>query len=326
MRDLLALKARSDVRLLIEQDLGPAPLHQGRAWHWKCPFHHEQKGFSLVAWADGYQCFGRCHERGDALDWLTRYRHLTFADALNTLDTPQLVSRLSGGLMDTRQAGPPSSEWQERALAVITEAEETLWSLEGASALEYLMDRGLTTRTIRDARLGYVPGDFRAFRDLHGLRVPCGITLPWLDEDKLWSVKVRRAAGEVKYAHIAGGSGSGLYNADALTDATTVVLCEGEFDALLLKQEAGDRLTAVTLGSASARLTPRWLPHLLAIEQLFITYDADEAGQRGATYLGSMLPHAQRLSLPMGNDITDFYLRGGDLQEWIDEHKHNELV
>jgi DNA primase len=190
--------------------------------------------------------------------------------------------------------------------------------------LEYLMDRGLTTRTIRDARLGYVPGDFCAFRNLHGLRVPCGITLPWLDEDKLWSVKARRAAGEVKYAHIAGGSGSGLYNADALTDATMVVLCEGEFDALLLQQEAGDRLTAVTLGSAAARLTPRWLPHLLAMERIFIAYDADEAGQRGATYLGSMIPHAQRLSVPMGKDITDFYLQRGDLYAWISDASRPE--
>jgi hypothetical protein len=74
----------------------------------------------------------------------------------------------------------------------------------------------LTTKTIRKARLGFVPGDFREGREIAGLNVPCGIVLPWFAADALWAAKVRRAYGEPKYVQIAGGSSHGLYNADRL--------------------------------------------------------------------------------------------------------------
>ncbi len=41
-------------------------------------------------------------------------------------------------------------------------AEEMLWSSEGESALKYLLGRGLSIATIRQARLGDVSGDYRA--------------------------------------------------------------------------------------------------------------------------------------------------------------------
>jgi DNA primase len=76
-------------------------------------------------------------------------------------------------------ADPPDLVWQHRAERVVTLAEEALWSSEGESALKYLLGRGLSTVTIRQARLGYVSGDYRARRTLEGLEVPCGITIPW---------------------------------------------------------------------------------------------------------------------------------------------------
>lgn len=72
---------------------------------------------------------------------------------------------------------PPDLAWQHRAERVVSLAEETLWSSEGESALKYLLGRGLSTATIRQARLGYVLGDYRARRTLEGLEVPCGITV-----------------------------------------------------------------------------------------------------------------------------------------------------
>lgn len=61
--DTQHLKERCDLRRLVEQDLGPVPLRGGRAYLWKCPFHNEQKGFSLAVWANGYRCFGACDTR-----------------------------------------------------------------------------------------------------------------------------------------------------------------------------------------------------------------------------------------------------------------------
>lgn len=101
--------------------------------------------------------------------------------------------------------------WQAAAERVVSQAEDWLWSAVGEPALTYLLGRGLTEQTIRAARLGYIPGDFRAWQHIDGLNVPCGITLPWFAADALWAVKVRRAAGVPKYRQIAGGTSIGTY-------------------------------------------------------------------------------------------------------------------
>ena len=136
-------------------------------------------------------------------------------------------------------------------------AENILWSGEGERALTYLLNRGLTTTTIQQTRLGYIPRDYWDYREIEGLKVPCGITIPWFANDALWAVKVRRASGEQRYVQIAGGSSHGLYNADSLVGKSSVVFCEGEFDTLILQQEAGKIVSPITLGSATNRLSVR---------------------------------------------------------------------
>lgn len=177
MTDTQRLKETCDLRRLVEQDLGPAPLRGGRASLYKCPFHNEHKGFSLAVWADGYRCFGACDMRGDALDWLTHYRRLTFTEALRTLGEPASTAEPVERKCLKSPSEPPEWSWQRRAERIVNQAEETLWSEIGEPALNYLMGRGLTTRTIRAARLGYVPGDFRGWRMMEEMDVPCGITI-----------------------------------------------------------------------------------------------------------------------------------------------------
>jgi len=105
--------------------------------------------------------------------------------------------------------------------------------------------------------------------------------IPWLAADALWAVKVRRAYGEPKYVQIAGGSSHGLYNADGLHRSNIALFCEGEFDALLVQQEAGGLVSPVTLGSATARLTTRWYGELVGHRTILVAYDRDEAVRRG---------------------------------------------
>ena len=149
------------------------------------------------------------------------------------------------------------------------------------------------------------------------MNVPCGITIPWLAADALWAVKVRRAYGEPKYVQIAGGSSHGLYNADRLHANQVALFCEGEFDALLLEQEAGCLVSPVTLGSAATRLTARWHGELVGHRTILVAYDRDEAGRRGTERLLKLSPRFKSLALPDSKDITDFYLGGGDLYTWI---------
>ena len=315
--DTRRLKENCDLRRLVEQDLGPAPLRSGRAHLWKCPFHNEQKGFSLAVWADGYRCFGACDTSGDAIDWLMNYRRLSFPEAASILgERIENKPRIEHQCLKS-PSEPPEWSWQRRAECVVSQAEETLWSDAGEPALNYLIGRGLTTRTIRAARLGYVPGDFRGWRVIEGLDVPCGITIPWHANDALWAVKVRRASSAPKYLQIKGGNVNGLYGADGLADREVALFCEGEFDALIVQQEAGELVAPVTLSSATVTLSSRWYIELTHCHAILVAYDRDPAGEKGAQRLLSLSPRFREIAVPQGNDISDFYLNGGDVYDWV---------
>ena len=313
------LKLQIDLRNIIECDLGQPAIRNGRAHLYKCPFHNEQKGFSLAVWSDGYRCFGKCDTAGDAFDWLMKFRHLSFTESLSILDSGQVPISKNPLPRKPITCEPPNFEWQSSARQVVEMAENILWLGEGERALTYLLERGLTTTSIQQARLGYIPRDYWDYREIEGLKVPCGITIPWFAHDALWAVKVRRASGEPRYVQIAGGSSHGLYNADSLVGKSSVVFCEGEFDTLILQQEAGELVSPVTLGSATNRLSVRWLSELVSHQHIFVAYDNDIAGKRGTERLLKTSPRFKELSLPDGKDINDFYLHGGDLYSWIEQ-------
>src|SRR4051812_14248870 len=182
MVDITRLKAQVDCRQLVEADLGQPHGRGGKAWNWRCPFHHEQKGYSLAVWAEGWHCFGACQMSGDAINWLQRCRGMDFAAACRELGASEPANLTRRDLRPDRQPGaqaliplsePPSVEWQTAARRVIEDAEATLWTPEGERALAYLeQTRGLFRTTMQEARLGYIPGDYREWRKLHGLTVP----------------------------------------------------------------------------------------------------------------------------------------------------------
>lgn len=317
--DTQTLKNTVDLRCIVEQDLGQAPVRSGKAYLWKCPFHQERKGYSLAVWQDGYRCFGKCDTSGDVFDWLQSYRQLSFTEALDSLDGNPTVHTRSLDKQTSISSEPPSASWQRSARDVVEWAEANLWSEAGEPARQYLHERGLTNGIIRDARLGYIPGDYRQWKDVSGLNVPCGITIPWFASGALWAVKVRRAAGFPKYVQIAGGSAQGLYGADYLQYHQMALFCEGEFDALLARQEVGDSICPVSLGSATSRLTARWHAELSRCHTILVAYDNDEAGENGADKLIKISPRFRQVILPFGKDITDFYLHDGNLTRWLQD-------
>ncbi|MBN2472060.1 MAG: toprim domain-containing protein [Anaerolineae bacterium] len=318
--DTWALKALHDLRLIVEQDLGPAPVRSGRACLWKCPFHSERQGYSLVVWANGYRCFGKCQIHGDVFDWLQHYRQLDFREAVEVLGQVDVSVPPASVARAIPVTAPPSIEWQTAARQVVEQAEEWLWDAPGEGALAYLLEkRGLTGATIRTARLGVVTGGYREWLTMTGLNVPCGITIPWFTGETLWAVKVRRLAGHIKYQQIAGGSSSGLYRGDALAGARAALFCEGEFDALVAHQEAADLVAAVSLGSAGNTLSDRWIIDLVTVPLILVAYDADPAGLKGAARLQSLSDRVHTIQVPQGKDITEFYQQSeeGAVFDWL---------
>jgi DNA primase len=312
MVDTKALLERVDVAALIERDLGQPVRREGRWLKWTCPFHDDRKTPSLGVAGNGWKCFG-CGRSGDAIDWVREREGLSFREACQRLGSMELVlTSEKVGQPPQILASAPSTSWQQQVLAVVSTCQAVLWSDVGARARAWLKKRGITDKTLRRWCLGFNPND----QKLCGLGVPRGIVIPCLAAGQTWYLKVRRATGQTKYSQVTGGQ-IALFGVDTIASHDTVVVTEGEFDAMLLHQEAGDLVGVVTLGSAAARLPDAWVPYLLSVQRLLVAYDTDAAGAEGAAMWEWISPRAERVVPLVGKDVTDFYLAGGDLRAWV---------
>lgn len=284
----------------------------------------------------------RCERHGDDIAFLRERDGLSFSQACSRARGPLALTHhrpappaLQPIAKHTPVVEPPVLDWQRNGQAFVQACQECLWSAGGSRALLYLKEqRCLSEETIRAWGLGYhgidewsEAADWGLPRqnEQRNLWLPRGIVIPCVLGGELWSIKVRRHAGDLggKYVHVR-GSVSALFGADTARleghPRSAVVLTEGEFDAMLLYQEASGLAGVATLGGASTRLSVRWLWVLRDARHILVAYDLDDAGGRGAA---SAISCSQRMSLarPIGaKDLTDMHRAGGDLSSWLKWH------
>jgi DNA primase len=310
--DVKDLLAWVDLAALIERELGQPLRREGRWLKWTCPFHADAKTPSLGVANNRWKCFG-CGRSGDAIDWLRERKGLSFQEACQRLGAMEPLATAATTTRTEPVTAPlPSAAWQEQAQQVVNVCQSALWSDVGAKARAWLNRRGLADETLQGWQLGFNPRD----QKIAGLWVPRGILIPCLIAGRPWYLKVRRAAGQPKYTQVRGGQVA-LFGADTLPGQDVAIVTEGEFDAMLLHQEAGEQAGVVTLGSAAARLPDAWVPHLLGVQRLLVAYDTDAAGAEAAARWKLTCPHAQRIVPLAGKDVTEFYLVGGHLRTWV---------
>jgi len=100
----------------------------------------------------------------------------------------------------------------------------------------------------------------------------------------------------------------GWENIDA--KSSKVVICEGEFDRLVLEASG---FKAVTSTAGAGVFRQEWAREFESIPEVYICFDNDDAGRKGALRVGRMIPHAKILELPAdvgeSGDVTDFFVR-----------------
>lgn len=260
------------------------------------------------------------------------------------------------------QVEPPGPAWQERARAFVSYAQEYLWSRPGQPALEYLRaERGLSDDTIQHYGLGLYPlGSFKfnhdrriedwGVEDTDWVTLPDGIVIPCEIEDCLWYVQVRRpymmdndsldtlsaylgyvnswrAAGKTmynraKYTVVTPHAATALFGADDLRGAPGLLVCESQFDAMLVWQLLGDLVDVTAIGPArswSNGIPGRWLLRILPYQRLFVALDPDSSGVSGAAALARRDRRVVRVQVPDGGDLVGFWQQGGDLRGWLRE-------
>lgn len=119
-----------------------------------------------------------------------------------------------------------------------------------------------------------------------------------------------------KYKYEA-GSTAHLFNAHKLSTQNSVIICEGEMDALRL-ESAG--YFAVTSTGGAGTFKDEWI-ELLKDKDIYICYDNDEAGIKGAAKLLTKLP-AKMVLVPRAEgvkDITDYLKIGGNFSTLLEQ-------
>ena len=126
-----------------------------------------------------------------------------------------------------------------------------------------------------------------------------------------------------KYKYQAGATAH-LFNAHKLKERNSVIICEGEMDALRL-ESAG--YLAVTSTGGAGTFKDEWLDYLRG-RDLYVCYDNDEAGIKGAVKLLTKI-NAKMVLVPRAEgvkDITDYLKIGGSFPILLEQAQEFSIL
>lgn len=258
-------------------------------WDMHCPLHQDAKrSASLNVHSGDFYCQGGCG--GGPLSWLMMQR-----EDWVPLD-PGAVHYNGNG----RSAASP----EKLSLNKVDSWSDVLLNHEPQRLREFKEKRGLSRKTIEERLIGW---DMLAR----------AYTIPIFDsEGEL--VNVRRYSMDAdtdrrKIWSITGHGGAVLYPVDQL-HSDTIIVCEGELDALITIQ-AG--YPAITRTGAAKVWDTAW-SSLFQGKLVYLCHDADHAGVAAnkavAKHLHKFAREVRFISLPYGitakhgKDLTDFWL------------------
>lgn len=299
------------------------PNHAGGG-RWSCRFctPHWSDAIAYVQKRNGVDFKEACERLG-----------LELESAAGTPKTRR--PRRAAAVYESRQTPPPAPlvgdendypalhdpGWQAAARAFVTDCMNTLDTSAGDKARDYLLGRGLSEAVIQRAEIGYNPTDINTHWGGVKVYLPAGIVFPWEIGGVLWKVSIRRdrqGKDDAKYMPPAGVA-NGLYNADLLRAGCTVVMVEGEIDALSILSAGVSDVVPVATGTVSGARLLRWVAKLATARRVLLAFDDDpnEAGDKAAAYWQNLLGgKAQRLK-PTRHDVNDMLRAGDDLAAWI---------
>ncbi len=273
-----------------------------------CPFHGEKTASFSVAPDKGiYYCFG-CHKGGGAINFTMEIEGLSYPDAVR-----KLAERVGLEVPEDEQYQSRYRQ-QERLWALMKEAgrfyHSQLYSPAGTQCLAYTQKRGLTKAILTNFGVGYAPDSWNALVDAMHKK---GYTDQELIDADLVGQKNGRIYDRFRNrlmfpiidvrGNVIGFGGRVLddskpkylntsetlifnkrknlfgLNFAKKTKLGYMILVEGNVDVITLHQYGFDNAVAslgTSLTEEHAVLLSRYT------DQIVLTYDSDEAGQRAA--------------------------------------------
>lgn len=319
----------------------------GRDFSACCPFHREKTpSFHISADKQLYHCFG-CGAGGSVIQFVMAAENLDFPDAV------RFLAEKAGINVPEKEDNDSTDEYYNRKRRIYEMNKdaarffrEVLLSPKGQGALNYLLERGLSMKTITSFGLGASPDSWDALlkklsqlgyeRDLMveaGLcvrneknhvydRYRNRVMFPIIDvRGNVVGFGGRRLEGDgAKYVN---SSESIVYNKSKILYALNfakknaqnyIILTEGYMDVISLHQ-AGFTTAVAGCGTAltpdQARLIARYT------KNVYLCYDSDEAGQKAAKraieIFSTLDCNVKVLKVPDGKDPDDFIRKHGPL-------------
>lgn len=292
---------------------------KGSSYFGLCPFHNEKSpSFSVSRQKQMYYCFG-CGAGGNVFTFLMEYENYSFVEALK-----YLADRAGVELPEPEYSGEAKKRADIKAILLeINKAAAQYFYVQllrpqGGHALTYLKDRKLSDDTIKAFGLGYsnkYSDDLYKYLKSKGYKddMISQAGLISIDEkygvhDKFWN-RVMFPIMDVNSRVIGfGGRVMGDAKPKYLNSPETIIfdksrnlyglnrarksrkpyflLCEGYMDVISLHQ-AGFTNAVASLGTA---LTPGHAALIKRyVNEVYLTYDSDEAGTKAALRAGPIL-------------------------------------
>ena len=153
------IRARLDIVDVVSSYI--ALQKAGRSFKAPCPFHTERTpSFIVNPERQSWHCFGACSTGGDAFSFVMRHQNVEFGEALRVL------AQKAG--VELSQAGRQDSDRRSKLHAVnrlaATWYQERLKSPEGAVAMDYIKQRGISPEMIEAFQLGYSPNSWEGLK------------------------------------------------------------------------------------------------------------------------------------------------------------------
>jgi len=273
-----------------------------------CPFHSERTpSFTVDSQKGLFYCFG-CGAGGSVVTFIQKIENLDFMEAVR-----ELADRAGLRMPEMNAAEEQMERLRKQILEANREAARfyhaQLMGESGRAALEYLLRRGMTKKTIVRFGLGFAPNDYSFMKHMReagfgeNLLVTANLARKYNEQVRaaFWN-RIMFPILDVRGRVIAFGgrvmddsmpkyinsSDTPVYKKSADIYALNyaknaggnqLILAEGYMDVIALHQNGFTQAVAC-LGTATTREQALLLRRYA--EEIVLSYDADEAGQKAA--------------------------------------------
>jgi DNA primase len=316
---------------------------QGGEYQGACPYCGGTDRFSILPEKDHFVCRG-CKKAGDSIFFMMDFHKKTYMETCAHFGIrPEITFKSSRLSTESRTIIPwaprkialPSFPWQEKAGAILFNAYKYLLSGHGKKHRDWLNARGISDKTIKEARLGWCVRSLSFSPESWGITsteekgakktnvwIPEGLIIPYFVDEKPVRLRIRQEnpISDDRYILVKGSSTGYLDHKAHVVDFPNadlpVVLCESELDGWLLHQEIGHLASVVSIGNAQAR--PDQVSHAaLEKSQVITIMDNDEAGAAEQGWWSKNYPGCSNWFMPAGKDPGEAYAFGIDIREWF---------